>query len=81
MVSIITRHSFPTGRAEEGIAVLQEDADELIEGLEERVTRLGDALTTTLTLARGHCLLDPQAPPPAGRGMKKPQVTASESWG
>ncbi|MFJ3832067.1 immunity 49 family protein [Streptomyces sp. NPDC090046] len=41
--------------------MLQEDADELIEGLEERVTRLGDALTTTLVLAKGRCLLDPQA--------------------
>ncbi|KOU64484.1 immunity 49 family protein [Streptomyces virginiae] len=61
MVSIITRHSFPTEHAEEGIAVLQEDADELIEGLEERPTRLGDALTTTLTLAKGRCLLDPRA--------------------
>ncbi|MFJ3518612.1 Imm49 family immunity protein [Streptomyces sp. NPDC090131] len=28
---------------------------------------------------RSRC--DGQAPPPAGRGMKKPQVTASESWG
>lgn len=61
MVSIITRHSFPTEHAEAGIAVLQEDADELIEGLEERPTRLGDALTTTLTLAKGRCLLDPRA--------------------
>ncbi|MFE3553825.1 immunity 49 family protein [Streptomyces sp. NPDC059193] len=41
--------------------MLQEDADELIEGLEERTTRLGEALNTTLTLARGHCLLDPRA--------------------
>lgn len=61
MVSTITRHSFPTQHAEEGIAVLREDAEELIEGLEERTTRLGEALNTTLTLAKGHCLLDPRA--------------------
>ncbi|MER5868301.1 immunity 49 family protein [Streptomyces sp. NPDC002044] len=61
LVSVIARHSFPTGHAEEGIAVLQEDAEELIEGLEERPTRLGDAVHTTLTLAKGHCLLDPRA--------------------
>ncbi|MEV6678672.1 immunity 49 family protein [Streptomyces erythrochromogenes] len=61
MDSTVTRHLFPTEHAEEGVAVLQEDADELIEGLEERTTRLGDALTTTLTLAKGRCLLDPRA--------------------
>lgn len=61
MVSIISRHPFPTENAEEGIAVLQEGAQELIDGLEERSTRLGNALHTTLTLAMGHCLLDPRA--------------------
>ncbi|MFD6231079.1 hypothetical protein ACFWFZ_30075 [Streptomyces sp. NPDC060232] len=45
----------------EDVAVLQEDAGELIEGLEERIIRLGEALNTTLTLAGAHCLLDPQA--------------------
>ncbi|WP_276611504.1 hypothetical protein [Streptomyces sp. A1547] len=41
--------------------MLQEDAQELVEGLEERSSRLGDTLHTTLTLAKGHCLLDPRA--------------------
>ncbi|MFD3719329.1 hypothetical protein [Streptomyces sp. NPDC058674] len=61
LVSLITRHPFPTGHAEEGIAVRQEDAQELMEGLEEGSTRLGDALHSTLTLAKGRCLLDPRA--------------------
>lgn len=41
----------PRGR---GIAVLQEDAEELIEGLGKRSTGLDDALRTTLTPANGH---------------------------
>ncbi|MFE7782156.1 immunity 49 family protein [Streptomyces nigrescens] len=61
MVSIILRHPFPTGNAEEGLAVLQSNAQELIDGLEARSTRLGDALGTTLTLAKAHCLMDPRA--------------------
>ncbi|MEU5812073.1 immunity 49 family protein [Streptomyces sp. NPDC047718] len=60
MVSIITRHPFPTGNAEEGIAVLQEDAQELIDSLEARPDNLGNAQHTTLTLAMGHCILDPR---------------------
>ncbi|MFF3245937.1 hypothetical protein ACFYWY_19870 [Streptomyces sp. NPDC002870] len=54
MVSIIPRHPFPTGNAEAGLAVLQNNAQELIDGLEARSTRLGDALGTTLTLAKAH---------------------------
>ncbi|WP_063785043.1 immunity 49 family protein [Streptomyces sp. TP-A0356] len=61
MVSIIPRHPFPTGNAEEGLAVLQENAQDLIHGLEAGSTNLGDALSTTLTLAEAHCLMDPQA--------------------
>lgn len=61
MIPTFARHPFPTGHAEESIAVLQADAEELIEGLGKRSTRLGDALHTTLTLANGHCLLDPRA--------------------
>ncbi|MEU3709959.1 immunity 49 family protein [Streptomyces catenulae] len=61
MVSIIPRHPFPTGNAEEGLAVLQENAQELIDGLEAGSANLGDALGTTLTLAEAHCLMDPQA--------------------
>ncbi|WP_328926886.1 immunity 49 family protein [Streptomyces sp. NBC_00190] len=61
MVSIIPRHPVPTGRAEEGLAILQENAQELIDGLEEDSTDLGDAQRTTLTLAQSRCLVDPRA--------------------
>lgn len=61
MVSIISRPPLPTGNAEEGLAVLQENAQELIDGLEERSTRLGDAQRITLTLAESRCLVDPRA--------------------
>ncbi|MER6086754.1 immunity 49 family protein [Streptomyces bluensis] len=61
MVSTIPRHPFPTGNAEEGLAVLQNNAQELIDGLEANSTGLGDALGTTLTLAKAHCLMDPRA--------------------
>ncbi|WP_236710713.1 immunity 49 family protein [Streptomyces sp. 150FB] len=60
MVSAILRHSFPAENAEAGLALLQENAQELIDGLEERSTRLGDAMGTTLTLAKAHCLMDPR---------------------
>jgi hypothetical protein len=60
LVSIIPRHPFPTENAEAGLAVLQENGRELIDGLEERSTRLGDAMGTTLTLAKAHCLMDPR---------------------
>ncbi|WP_039938858.1 immunity 49 family protein, partial [Streptomyces himastatinicus] len=59
MVSIVSRHPFPTGNAAAGLAVLQENSSELIEGLEADSSDLGDALSTTLTLAEGHFLLDP----------------------
>ncbi len=61
MAAIIPRHPFPTGNAEEGLTVLHENAQELIDGLEERSTRLGDAQRTTLTLAQPRCLVDPRA--------------------
>ncbi|MCM3265409.1 immunity 49 family protein [Streptomyces thermoviolaceus] len=61
MAAIIPRHPLPTEKAEEGIAVLQESAEELIDGLEEDSTELGDAQRTTLTLAKTRCLLDPRA--------------------
>ncbi|SDG14115.1 Immunity protein 49 [Streptomyces griseoaurantiacus] len=61
MASIIPRHPFPTGNAEAGLAVLQENAQQLIDGLEEGFTNPGDALSTTLTLAEAHCLMDPRA--------------------
>ncbi|MFE7662557.1 immunity 49 family protein [Streptomyces celluloflavus] len=61
MFSIITHHPFPKGNAEDGLAVLQENAQELIDGLEADTANLGDALGTTLTLAEAHCLLDPRA--------------------
>ncbi|MET9866654.1 immunity 49 family protein [Streptomyces sp. NPDC006386] len=61
MASIIPRHPFPTENAEEGLAVLQQNAQEMIDGLEAGSTSLGDALGTTLTLAEAHCLMDPRA--------------------
>lgn len=61
MVSIISRPPLPTGNAEEGLAVLQENAQELIDGLEEDSTDLGDAQRITLTLAQSRCLVDPRA--------------------
>ncbi|MEE1811413.1 immunity 49 family protein [Streptomyces sp. BE133] len=61
MVSIIPRPPVPTSRAEEGIAVLQGNAQKLIDGLEADSTDLGDAQHITLTLANSRCLLDPRA--------------------
>lgn len=61
MVSNIPRHPVPTGNAEEGLAVLQDNAQRLIDGLEADSTDLGDALDDTLLLAKGRCLLDPRA--------------------
>ncbi|MER6125487.1 immunity 49 family protein [Streptomyces sp. NPDC001795] len=61
MVSIIPRPPLPTGNAEEGIAVLQENTQELIDGLEADSTDLGDTLQIALTLAQSRCLLDPRA--------------------
>ncbi|MFI9064686.1 immunity 49 family protein [Streptomyces sp. NPDC053429] len=60
MVAIIPRHPFPTGNAEAGVAVLQESAEGWIDGLEGDSTGLGEALDTTLMLAKAHCLMDPK---------------------
>jgi hypothetical protein len=60
LVSTIPRHPFPTGNAEVGLAVLQESAEGWIGRLEGRSTALGEALDTTLTLAKAHCLMDPK---------------------
>ncbi|MEV7990590.1 immunity 49 family protein [Streptomyces sp. NPDC086077] len=61
LVSTIPRPPLPMERAEEGIAVLQENTQALIDGLEERSTRLGDAQRISLTLAQSRCLVDPRA--------------------
>ncbi|AXE88398.1 immunity 49 family protein [Streptomyces sp. Go-475] len=61
LVSTVSRHHFPSGNAEAGLAVLQRNAQEEIDGLEADSTSLGDALGTTLTLAEAHCLMDPRA--------------------
>ncbi|MEU9718244.1 immunity 49 family protein [Streptomyces sp. NPDC047976] len=61
MTATVTRHSFPTEHAAEGLAVLTRSAGRLLGGLEEPPTELGDALRLTLTLAKSHCLLDPMA--------------------
>lgn len=70
MVAIVSRHPFPTGSAAAGLAVLTENASRLIEKLEADSSRLGDALRTTLTLAKSHCLLDSEAA----------QLPTWESW-
>ncbi|WP_063735221.1 immunity 49 family protein [Streptomyces sp. RTd22] len=59
MVSIVSRHPFPTGNAAAGLAVLQENASRALDRLEAGSGHLGDTLRTHLTLAEGHCLLDP----------------------
>ncbi|CAL9298275.1 immunity 49 family protein [Streptomyces sp. SudanB52_2052] len=41
--------------------MLQKNARQLIDGLEERSTRLGDAQRVTLNLAQSRCLIDPRA--------------------
>ncbi|MFJ9420173.1 hypothetical protein ACIRPT_39360 [Streptomyces sp. NPDC101227] len=46
----MARHPFPMGKAVEGLAVLQENAQELIDGLEERSTRLGPRLEPAVWL-------------------------------
>ncbi|MFF0969958.1 immunity 49 family protein [Streptomyces sp. NPDC003703] len=61
MASVITRPPLPTGNAEEGIAMLQEDTQELVDGLAEDPTDLGEAQQTALILAMSRCLLDPRA--------------------
>ncbi|MGW2256158.1 immunity 49 family protein [Kitasatospora sp. NPDC001660] len=58
MTTHIPRHDFPTGNAEQGLALLQKNAQALIDGLEDDSTDLGDALRLTVTLAKSHCLPD-----------------------
>ena len=55
--SIPSSHPSPAGNAEDGLAVLQENALELIDGLEAGTANLGDALSATLTLAEAHCVI------------------------
>ncbi|MEU9036484.1 immunity 49 family protein [Streptomyces sp. NPDC048352] len=50
--------------------MLTSSAGRLVDGLEEDPTDLGDALHLTLTLAKSHCLLDPEAG----------ELTTWESW-
>lgn len=61
MIASISRPPLPTGNAEEGLAVLRANAEELIDGLEEESAQLGEAQRLTLVLAQSHCLLDPRA--------------------
>ncbi|MGE7389911.1 immunity 49 family protein [Streptomyces sp. NPDC004126] len=61
MTATVARHSFPTEHAAEGLAVLTRSAGRLIGGLEDPPSDLGDALRLTLTLAKSHCLLDPES--------------------
>ncbi|MCE3034627.1 Imm49 family immunity protein [Streptomyces sp. CMSTAAHL-2] len=61
LAAFIDRPPFPTGNAEKGIAVLQQNTQKLIDGLEADSIDLGDAGRITLTLAQSRCLLDPEA--------------------
>jgi hypothetical protein len=64
LASLIPRHPFPAGNTEEGLAVLavlQENAQKLIDGLETGSAHPGDALSTALTPAKGHCPMAPRA--------------------
>nr|WSZ97456.1 immunity 49 family protein [Streptomyces sp. NBC_00857] len=60
MVSVIPRHPFPTENAEAALAVLKESAEGWIGGLEAESTGLGEALDTTLMVAKVRCLTDPR---------------------
>ncbi|MFB7053132.1 immunity 49 family protein [Streptomyces vinaceus] len=59
-MTTIPRHPFPTENAEAAVAALQESAEGWIDGLEEDSTGLGEALDTSLMLAKVHCLTDPR---------------------
>ncbi|MGW2256160.1 immunity 49 family protein [Kitasatospora sp. NPDC001660] len=62
LASIISRHPFPVmGNAEAGLAMLQEDVERRLEKAETNGALLGDVLGTTLRIAGGRSLLDPQA--------------------
>ncbi|MER7723262.1 hypothetical protein [Streptomyces sp. NPDC096323] len=60
MISNVFRHPFPTEKAEADLAVLQESGDGWIDSLEADSAGLGEAFDTSLLLAKGRCLLDPQ---------------------
>lgn len=47
-------------KAEAGLAVLEGSTEAWIDSLEADSTGLGEAFDTSLLLAKGHCLLDPQ---------------------
>lgn len=60
MTSRILRHPFPVENAEVALASLKESAEGWISGLEADSTGLGEALDTTLMVAKVRCLTDPQ---------------------
>ncbi|MFD5886451.1 immunity 49 family protein [Streptomyces sp. NPDC060334] len=60
MVSFIPRHPSPTENVEAALTVLTESAQGWIGGLEADSTGLGEALDTTLMVAKVRCLTDPR---------------------
>ncbi|MFE3737816.1 immunity 49 family protein [Streptomyces sp. NPDC059134] len=60
MIAVVPRHPFPTENAEAALSVLKESAEGWIGGLEADSTGLGEALDTTLMVAKVHCLTDPR---------------------
>ncbi|MFE2527291.1 immunity 49 family protein [Streptomyces sp. NPDC059382] len=60
MVSVIPRHPFPTENVEAALSVLTQSAEGWIGGLEADSTGLGEALDTTLMVAKLHCGTDPR---------------------
>ncbi|WP_245239423.1 immunity 49 family protein [Streptomyces sp. MZ04] len=61
MVTSIARHEYPTDNAAEGVAVLNETVDWILERLERSDVARAQALSTMVTLAKSHCALDPMA--------------------
>ncbi|MGW5733535.1 MULTISPECIES: immunity 49 family protein [Streptomyces] len=61
MVTSIARHEYPTDNAVEGVAVLNETVDWILERLERSDVARAQALSTMVTRAKSHCALDPMA--------------------
>ncbi|WP_327356401.1 immunity 49 family protein [Streptomyces sp. NBC_01304] len=61
MATNIPRHAFPTDDAAEGVEVLDETVDWILERLGRSDVARGQALSTMVTRAKSHCALDPLA--------------------
>ncbi|WJV46469.1 immunity 49 family protein [Streptomyces flavofungini] len=61
MATSVPRHPYPTDNAVEGVAVLNETVDWILDRLERSEVARAQALSTTVTLAKSRCALDPLA--------------------